>query len=143
MPIICDQLTGDKIFAGAQLYILESILCSWRNLCLSFCSDLIILLPIMLNAFKHLLCSKLCWNNRPGPNVHACTRMYVNCCVLVNKLSMYIRGQNPPSFSFPQCSYSLAKVHPQQGVWCYTCHLVFKGSSMVILTLAIFNQHKF
>ena len=23
---------------------------------------------IMLDAFKDLLCSKLCWHNRPGPN---------------------------------------------------------------------------
>ena len=26
-----------------------------------------IMLGIMLDAFKDLLCSKLCWHNRPGP----------------------------------------------------------------------------
>ena len=28
---------------------------------------------IMLDAFQDLLCSKLCWHNRPGPNLHAGT----------------------------------------------------------------------
>ena len=25
---------------------------------------------IVLDAFKHILCSKLCWHNRPGPSTH-------------------------------------------------------------------------
>ena len=53
----------------------------------------------MLNAFKDLLCSKLCWHDRPGPNLGV---MYI-----VKDLILYSCTRRS---SEVECMYMLAHV---------------------------------
>ena len=56
---------------------------------------------IMLDAFTHLLCSKLCWHNRPGPIykiklMHNKSEYIINLCV--NCINMFYISKNNSTF---------------------------------------------
>ena len=52
----------------------------------------------MLNAFKDLLCSKLCWHDRPGPNLGV---MYI-----VKALILYSCTRRSSEVECNQCVYA-------------------------------------
>ena len=69
-----------------------------------------LILPIMLNAFKDLLCSKLCWHNRPGPNIEDVSEIISIQFVPFNKVS---------GFGMPIMDrfLHLFVVHPATDIW--------------------------
>ena len=53
--------------------------------CIAILINLFYYAKIMQNAFKNLLCPKLYWHNRPGPNANVFIKkknLYANCSII-------------------------------------------------------------
>ena len=89
-----------KIALGINMSVNEWIMTSIRLhcdyfvvtfcLCMNIKQNLSYYASIMLDAFIDLLCSTLCWHNRPGP-----THMYVQSLYIgINNLPLYENNKN-------------------------------------------------